>query len=127
MPDASQLLQAKEEHKGAPLAIWLGILIDGIPESFVIGSGLLVLLKTKVQLIDSISFGDVIPFTLIAGLFLSNFPEALASSANMLKDSSPTSNWPKRCRSAQARYAIGSASSISLTSNSGALFDSILR
>jgi zinc transporter ZupT len=28
-------------------------------------------------------FGDVIPYTLIAGLFLSNFPEALASSATM--------------------------------------------
>jgi zinc transporter ZupT len=83
IPDASQLQKAKEEHKGASLAIWLGILIDGIPESFVIGAGLLVLLKTKVPQIDSLSFGDVIPYTLIAGLFLSNFPEALASSANM--------------------------------------------
>lgn len=83
IPDASQLQNAREEYKGAPLAIWLGILIDGIPESFVIGSGLLVLLQTKVHQIDSLSFGDVIPYTLIAGLFLSNFPEALASSANM--------------------------------------------
>jgi len=83
IPDASQLRQAKEEHKGAPLAIWLGILLDGIPESFVLGAGLLVMLQTKVQGMDSISFGDVIPYTLIAGLFLSNFPEALASSANM--------------------------------------------
>jgi len=77
------LQKAKEEHKGAPLAIWLGILIDGIPESFVIGAGLLVLLQTKVQLLGSLSFGDIVPYTLIAGLFLSNFPEALASSANM--------------------------------------------
>ncbi len=75
--------KAREEHKGAPLAIWLGILLDGIPESFVIGSGLLILLHSKVQQIESLSFGDVIPYTLIAGLFLSNFPEALASSANM--------------------------------------------
>ena len=29
------------------------------------------------------SFSAVVPYTLIAGLFLSNFPEALASSANM--------------------------------------------
>lgn len=25
------------EHKGAPIAIWLGLLLDGIPESLVIG------------------------------------------------------------------------------------------
>jgi zinc transporter ZupT len=83
IPDTSDLLEAREEHKGAPLAIWLGILLDGIPESFVIGSSLFLLLQTKIQQLDSLSFGDVIPFTLIAGLFLSNFPEALASSANM--------------------------------------------
>jgi zinc transporter ZupT len=83
LPDASDLQQARKEHKGAPLAIWLGILLDGIPESFVIGSGLFLLLQSKVGQIESLSFGDVIPYTLIAGLFLSNFPEALASSANM--------------------------------------------
>jgi len=83
IPDASELRRAKEEHKGAPLAIWLGILLDGIPESFVIGSGLLVLLQSRTQLMDTGRFGDVIPYTLIAGLFLSNFPEALASSTNM--------------------------------------------
>jgi CRP-like cAMP-binding protein len=83
IPTAVQLRRAKEEHEGAPLAIWLGILLDGIPESFVIGSGLLVLLQTKVELIGTLRFIEVIPFTLIAGLFLSNFPEALASSANM--------------------------------------------
>jgi zinc transporter ZupT len=83
IPDALQLQKAKEEHKGAPLAIWLGILIDGIPESFVIGAGLLVLLQSKAQLMGSLTFSDIVPYTLIAGLFLSNFPEALASSANM--------------------------------------------
>ncbi len=83
LPDASDLQIAREEHKGAPLAIWLGMLLDGIPESFVIGSSLYILLQTKIQQLESLSFGDVIPFTLIAGLFLSNFPEALASSANM--------------------------------------------
>jgi zinc transporter ZupT len=83
IPDAAQLRRAKEMHGGAPLAIWLGILIDGIPESFVIGSGLLVLLNAREGLGGPIGFLDVIPYTLIAGLFLSNFPEALASSANM--------------------------------------------
>lgn len=83
LPDALDLRRALKEHKGAPLAIWLGILLDGIPESFVIGAGLLTVLKTNVQVLDSLSFADAVPYTLIAGLFLSNFPEALASSANM--------------------------------------------
>jgi zinc transporter ZupT len=83
IPDTLELRKAREEHRGAPLAIWLGILIDGLPESFVIGAGLLVLLQAKAELLGSINFSDVVPYTLIAGLFLSNFPEALASSANM--------------------------------------------
>jgi len=83
LPNSSELRRAKEEHKGAPLAIWLGMVIDGIPESFVIGAGLLVLLRTYAGATDTVTFGQVIPYTLIAGLFLSNFPEALASSTNM--------------------------------------------
>ncbi len=82
MPDATEFRRAKEEHSGAPLAIWLGILLDGIPESFVIGAGLLMLLRGVGDL-GSITFAQVIPYTLVAGLFLSNFPEALASSATM--------------------------------------------
>ena len=70
IPDASELRKARKEHTGAPLAIWLGILLDGIPESFVIGFGLLILLQSNVQQINSLSFRDVIPYTLIAGLFL---------------------------------------------------------
>jgi hypothetical protein len=83
IPDALQLREAIAEHKGAPLAIWLGILIDGIPESFVIGAGLVVVLQANAHAVDALSFAGVVPYTLIAGLFLSNFPEALASSANM--------------------------------------------
>jgi len=72
-----------EEKSGAPMAIWLGILIDGIPESFVIGAGFLTLLSAKLTQGISPAFGEVIPYTLIAGLFLSNFPEALSSSIGM--------------------------------------------
>ena len=43
--EADQLRRAKDEHSGAPLAIWLGMVLDGIPESFVIGAGLLVLVR----------------------------------------------------------------------------------
>jgi CRP-like cAMP-binding protein len=54
--------------KGAPLAIYLGIFLDGIPESLVIGA--------------SFAFHEV-SLALIAGLFLSNYPEALFSSIGM--------------------------------------------
>ena len=91
LPNTNQLKRIKEEHEGAPLAIWLGILIDGIPESFVIGSGMLIMMQAKADMIDSLSFIDIFPFTLIAGLFLANFPEALSSSANMKKQ-----GWSKK-------------------------------
>ena len=74
-----------EKHSGVPLAIWLGILLDGIPESIVIGAGLADLLMERSQMLDQLRFFHVIPYTLIAGLFLSNFPEALSSATNMLK------------------------------------------
>jgi CRP-like cAMP-binding protein len=73
-PTDAEIQQAAAEHRGAPLAIFLGILLDGIPESLVIGSSL-------VQASISAS--------LIAGLFLSNFPEALSSSVGMLHQRYP--------------------------------------
>lgn len=57
----------RRQH-GAALAIWLGILLDGIPESLVLGT---------IQAKSSISL------SLIAGLFISNYPEALSSSIGM--------------------------------------------
>ncbi len=53
---------------GASLAIWLGILLDGIPESLVIGANMI---------------HNSISISLVAGLFLSNYPEALSSSRGM--------------------------------------------
>ena len=53
---------------GAALAIWLGILLDGIPESAVIGASML---------------HTTVSWALIAGLFLSNLPEALSSAVGM--------------------------------------------
>lgn len=77
--------ETAKEHGGAPMAIWLGLLIDGIPESFVIGAGFLALLSVKLGAGNSPDFSDVLPYTLIAGLFLSNFPEALSASIGMQK------------------------------------------
>ncbi|MEN8721014.1 MAG: cyclic nucleotide-binding domain-containing protein [Oceanococcaceae bacterium] len=67
-PTAADVKQAVATHGGAPLAIWLGILLDGIPESFVIGSSMV---------------HATVSLSLIAGLFLSNFPEAFSSSLGM--------------------------------------------
>jgi zinc transporter ZupT len=80
---ALTIRRAHEEHEGSPVAVWLGILLDGIPESIVIGAGLFAVIAAH-PAPDSLRFIHVIPYTLIAGLFLSNFPEALSSSANML-------------------------------------------
>jgi CRP-like cAMP-binding protein len=68
IPNEVEIREAAHGHSSAPLAIWLGILLDGIPESLVIGSSLI---------------HAQVSFSLIAGLFLSNYPEALSSSAGM--------------------------------------------
>jgi CRP-like cAMP-binding protein len=56
--------------KGAPFAIFLGALMDLIPESIVIGAG----------------FNDFASYryTFLAAVFLANFPEAMASSNAMI-------------------------------------------
>ena len=59
------------EPKGASMAIWLGILLDGIPESLVIGASLT---------------ASGISLSLIVGLFLANYPEALSSARGMLEE-----------------------------------------
>ncbi|MEO1352665.1 MAG: hypothetical protein AAFW84_28355 [Cyanobacteria bacterium J06635_15] len=63
------MIQALGEHANAPLAIWVGLLIDGIPESLTIGAGELT--------------GGGVSTTLLAGLLISNYPEALSSSDGM--------------------------------------------
>lgn len=60
---------------GAALAIWLGIAIDGVPESLIIGT----------LAIDP----EGMSFAFIAGVFLANFPEAMSSSISM-RDSGMT-------------------------------------
>lgn len=55
-------------HHGAPLGIWLGLMLDSIPEALVIGA--------------SLSHSGL-GYSLLAGLFFSNYPEALSSSVGM--------------------------------------------
>lgn len=74
LPTARRMSVDLSEHKGAPLAIWLGILLDGIPEGLVIGSTMQ---------------GHHVSLSLLAGLFISNYPEALSSSAGMKQQGFP--------------------------------------
>jgi zinc transporter, ZIP family len=63
--------QPKRDNKEAGMAIAIGALIDGIPESIVIG---LSLLK-----------GGVVSTVAVIAIFLSNIPEGLSSSTGMKK------------------------------------------
>lgn len=75
--DLSTVTAAEEQalhdaHKaspGAPMAIFLGALLDGIPESLVIGA----------ELVASAAFNP----TFVAAVFMSNLPEAMSSAAGM--------------------------------------------
>jgi CRP-like cAMP-binding protein len=83
VPTASDLNQMKEEHNNAGMAIWLGNLLDVIPESFVIGTVMLSIVAAKVAAGVPVTFFEVMPLTLVGALFLANFPEALSASVNM--------------------------------------------
>ena len=78
-PSALQLKSESAKHSGAALAIWLGILLErntGKPDR--LGLVWLIWLWNTAHMADQLRFLRVIPYTLIAGLFLSNFPEALS-------------------------------------------------
>jgi CRP-like cAMP-binding protein len=58
---------------GAALAIWLGIALDGIPESLVIG----------MLVVSAAATGEGLSLAFIAGVFLANLPEAMSSAVTM--------------------------------------------
>jgi ZIP family zinc transporter len=70
-PDASQPEAADASAGGSGTAIAIGALLDGIPESVVIG----------VSLLD----GSGVSLVTVAAVFLSNVPEGLSSAAGMKK------------------------------------------
>jgi zinc transporter ZupT len=67
----SDVNEEVSKHGNPSMAIWLGMMLDGIPESIVVGSSLLL--------------HPTMSLSLLAGLAISNFPEALSSSVGMRK------------------------------------------
>ena len=68
IPSAAMMTEMVKEHPNAPMSIWLGLLMDGIPEALTIGAHL------ATQPLSN---------SLLAGLFIANYPEALSSSKGM--------------------------------------------
>jgi ZIP family zinc transporter len=66
---------SESEHSGSGLAIAVGALLDGIPESIVIGLSLLQ--------------GGAVSLVAVIAIFLSNIPEGLSSAAGMKKAGRP--------------------------------------
>jgi CRP-like cAMP-binding protein len=58
---------------GGAVAIWLGIALDGIPESLVIG----------MLVVAAAASGSALSLAFIAGVFLANLPEAMSSAVTM--------------------------------------------
>lgn len=68
MPTDMEIKEAASKESNAPIAIWFGNILDNIPEAIVVGANLL---------------HASVSFALLAGLFISNFPQALSSSLGM--------------------------------------------
>lgn len=83
--------QASEmEHRGSGVAIAIGALLDGVPESIVLG----------ISLLD----GGGVGLAVLAAIFISNLPEGLSSSAGM------------KSNGRSVRYIFGVWSGIALAS-----------
>jgi ZIP family zinc transporter len=92
-PAATQ--PSEDEQAGSGTAIAVGALLDGIPESVVVGIGLLA--------------GGGVSLSVVAAVFISNVPEGLSSAAGM------------KSSGRSARYVFGVWTAIALASGLAAL------
>jgi ZIP family zinc transporter len=86
---------SEKEQSGSGLAIAIGALLDGIPESVVLGIGLL--------------GGGGVSLSVLAAVFISNVPEGLSSAAGM------------KAKGRSARYVFGVRGGIAVISGLAAL------
>jgi len=97
-PTEAEIISAASAQKtsgsNVALAIWLGIALDGIPESLVIGGSM---------------EGASISLALIGGLFLANFPESMSSASVMKKQGSSAFNILSMWVSLMVMTAVGAA------------------
>ncbi|MCU0662991.1 MAG: cyclic nucleotide-binding domain-containing protein, partial [Myxococcota bacterium] len=66
-------LKQHTEHGGSALAIWLGMVLDGIPESLLIG----------MLAVVAAGEGHSMSLAFIVGVFIANLPEAMSSAVTM--------------------------------------------
>jgi zinc transporter ZupT len=92
---------AHHGHGGAAIAIWLGNVLDCIPESLVIG----------MLVVAGAARGERPSLAFIAGVFLANLPEAMGSAVTMreggMKPSHAIGMWASLCILAAIAAAAG--------------------
>ncbi len=97
-PTEAEIIHAaslkKKGGSNVALAIWLGIALDGIPESLVIGGSM---------------EGSAVSAALIGGLFLANFPESMSSASVMRKQGAAVSHIFVMWFSLMIMTAVGAA------------------
>jgi len=97
-PTESEIMHAADAHKktgsNVALAMWLGIALDGIPESLIIGASM---------------EGSAVSLALIGGLFMANLPESMSSAVVMKNQGGKTLNIILMWGSLMVMTAFGAA------------------
>lgn len=97
-PTEAEVMQAahaeRSQGSNVALAIWLGIALDGIPESLIIGSSM---------------EGSTVSLALVGGLFLANMPESMSSAVVMRRQGGKPAPIVMMWMSLMVMTAVGAA------------------